>query len=247
MGRRKRNSKRIIPDSDLIIWRESFLKKLAELKAVELDAPEYLLEQGNSKIGFRSIEFEKVWVWNLPPVVSCPGSSKWCLSHCYNADQREDKFPIQSWLQNWSSYLQFREQTEAYILNELNSSNAKSIMRIHSSGDFFSNDYIEMWINIVSSRPSVMFWAYTRSWADSNLLKSLEKLRKLPNMQLFASVDSTMIEPPKNWRLSYVYSKDAEIDLRGLICPEQSDGSIKCIDCKYCITKGEGNVLFALH
>lgn len=38
-------------------------------------------------------------------------------------------------------------------------------MRIHSSGDFFSQKYAEAWIAIVNRLPNITFWAPTRIWA----------------------------------------------------------------------------------
>lgn len=38
-------------------------------------------------------------------------------------------------------------------------------MRIHSSGDFYSPDYADAWIDVANAVPQVMFWAPTRTWA----------------------------------------------------------------------------------
>lgn len=37
--------------------------------------------------------------------------------------------------------------------------------RIHSSGDFFSHEYAEAWIEIANRTPEVTYWAPTRTWA----------------------------------------------------------------------------------
>lgn len=38
-------------------------------------------------------------------------------------------------------------------------------MRVHSSGDFFSQAYAKAWIEIANRLPEVLFWAPTRTWA----------------------------------------------------------------------------------
>ena len=39
---------------------------------------------------------------------------------------------------------------------------AKAV-RIHMSGDFYSQDYFDMWLQICKENPNVEFWAYTKS------------------------------------------------------------------------------------
>jgi len=36
-------------------------------------------------------------------------------------------------------------------------------IRIHASGDFFNQEYFDMWLELARSRPDVEFWAYTKS------------------------------------------------------------------------------------
>lgn len=36
-------------------------------------------------------------------------------------------------------------------------------IRIHGSGDFFSQDYFDMWLNVCRENPNVKFWAFTKS------------------------------------------------------------------------------------
>jgi len=35
--------------------------------------------------------------------------------------------------------------------------------RIHQSGDFFSQAYFDMWLQVCSGNPRVLFWAFTKS------------------------------------------------------------------------------------
>ena len=36
-------------------------------------------------------------------------------------------------------------------------------VRIHASGDFFNQEYFDMWIDLAKAHPHVEFWAYTKS------------------------------------------------------------------------------------
>ena len=42
------------------------------------------------------------------------------------------------------------------------------VFRVHESGDFFNEAYFEAWLRVANARPSVLFYAYTKSlpfWA----------------------------------------------------------------------------------
>ncbi len=45
-------------------------------------------------------------------------------------------------------------------------------IRVHSSGDFFSHEYAEAWIEIANRTPSVRYWAPTRTWAAAGWSKA---------------------------------------------------------------------------
>ena len=54
-------------------------------------------------------------------------------------------------------------------------SKMKSI-RIHSSGDFFSQSYFDMWLDVCNENPNVEFWAYTKS-----LNFWIKRINEIPN------------------------------------------------------------------
>jgi hypothetical protein len=116
--------------------------------------------------------------------------------------------------------------------------------RIHVSGDFYSMVYVLKWIKIIKACPQINFFAYTKSWVVRELMPSLEQLRALPNMQLFASVDESMPMPPEGWRVAYMETDDR---FRGMECLEQNGKMPDCKTCRYCYRKPAGNVKFLLH
>ncbi len=246
---------RVEPTSSLLMWRKSFLEKLSFIVPEKPNNPNKLcLENGNKKLGKKGKFYKSMYVWNLPSVVTCPGASSWCLKNCYNADMREDIFPVKKWAGNWWLYLNNPKILMKNIINQLNNTRKPCAVRIHSSGDFFSTDYIEFWINIVEQNKQIKFWSYTRSWIINDFKHSLEKLHSKSNIELYASWDSTMIEhPPTHWRKSYVFynENDANVfyrsNLNTFICPEQIGIAKNCASCNFCMKKINKDILFYFH
>jgi hypothetical protein len=117
--------------------------------------------------------------------------------------------------------------------------------RIHVAGDFYSSTYTRKWIAIVQALPDVQFYAYTRSSRVETIRPALEELRALQNMQLFASMDVTIIEPaPEGWRVATIEPEGRD---RGMKCLEQVGKAADCQACGYCFRKTRGNVVFQIH
>ena len=52
------------------------------------------------------------------------------------------------------------------IISQIKSAKSKNVIRIHSSGDFFSQEYINMWDGIIKEFPMKKFYAYTKRLND---------------------------------------------------------------------------------
>jgi hypothetical protein len=150
------------------------------------------------------------------------------------------------------------------------------LLRIHVSGDFDTVPYIMNWCNRLNERPDVTAWAYTRSWRVPALLHWLENLRAAPNMQLFASMDSSHSDmPPAGWRRAWIDGdprageplrfgafSDLAIWLgeadptviqrtadgtKSLICPEELGAVKDCEECGFCWKGQHNDVSWLLH
>ncbi|MFO6465350.1 GP88 family protein [Jannaschia sp. KMU-145] len=244
-----RSRSRIDPSSETIRKRKSRLEELAEIQPLKPKESKYQLELGNKKIGFNSEYYSAVFAWNIPPAATCPGRSNWCIENCYNGDDRPDTYDLKTWRQNWWGATNEPEVVKEAIVSQLRGYEDPTALRIHSSGDFFSNAYIQLWCDIVNRCPRTSFWAYTRSWTECDLKSDLEVLRSRNNMQLFASWDETMPAPPDDWRVSVVDAAPIGRKRALLDCPEQYDLSreINCASCRYCLLEKSGDVFFALH
>lgn len=70
------------------------------------------------------------------------------------------------------------------------------IVRIHTSGDFYSLTYLQKWYEIIRAVPRTTFFLYTRCWRDPMYRPLLRRLTKLPNVQVWLSCDVDTGRPP---------------------------------------------------
>lgn len=130
-------------------------------------------------------------------------------------------------------------------------------IRIHVAGDFYSQEYINAWLQIVRNCPQTTFVAYTRSWNCAELLPGLEELSRENNFVLWFSVDSSMPQPPvvPGVRVAFLSCSDDDVpdypidlifrdnpktpakSLKGVrVCPyEQHIVDKKQIQCRKCL------------
>lgn len=251
----ERRLKRAVPNQVTLDWRERFLVGLSVTtehgRELLEEAP--VLEPGNRKTGTSGSLYAAMRVWNLPAIATCPAASPWCRRFCYNADPREDVFPLELWKRNMEWAEKRPDDLAEWLLMEIGRSPRPTGIRIHSSGDFFSARYVAMWNRVIAGSADVDFWAYTRSWAEPTLLGSLDALRKShKNLQLFASWDRTMPTAPLGWRLSLVLESAADdahnTSIHGsLSCPEEFRDGPNCASCGFCVQRHSGHVVFTAH
>ena len=93
----------------------------------------------------------------------------------------------------------------------------KKEVRIHESGDFFNEDYLEAWIKVAQQMPNVKFYAYTKSIPYVKFAE--KKLKDLPNFSITFSEggrrDSEMGDV--DIKQAKVYNTPEEILKAGLI------------------------------
>ena len=109
---------------------------------------------------------------------------------------------------------------------------------------FLPGGIVEAWERICKAFPQTTFWGYTRSWVIAELEAPLRRLRDQCNVQLFASVDSTMPMPSPEWRVAFITPDKRET---GLLCRTQTRQCKNCLQCGYCFNTSKGNVIFKIH
>lgn len=189
-----------------------------------------LLKRGNGKLS------KKILNWSITPIKSCL-NCKDCMTKCY-AIQSYKQYPCvkSSWDNNFE--LAKSGAFEEMIIGQLKTTKATAV-RIHVSGDFFSQEYITAWERIATQFPEIKFYSYSKVF---NLL-NLTGLTSLPNVNI---INSIAADGKPNFG-------DAErIDLlkkEGYrLCPatKKKLGEIKCgEDCSLCLTHDK--VCFNIH
>lgn len=221
---------------------------LPDTRAVEISR----YGKGNLKIG------AGVYTYSRPAGAfyggTCPGSTSGCEAICY---AKRIAGPVRE------NYNRNVDDDVPPIPEDCR------LLRVHVSGDFNTTPYIENWIRRLTERPDVRMWAYTRSWRVSYLLPALERLRALPNVQLFASMDESHTDvPPPGWRRAWIDGdpragepinvqahKDDPVPRNlttfdgtmTLVCPEETKHRPNCEQCHYCFDGRRNDVTFLRH
>lgn len=149
----------------------------------------------------RDLKRDRIWVWSLPAWITtlpdgsrmntCPSAGV-CAQACY---ARKGTFRFRNVLEAHTKNLMM-------VLEDLNG--WKQIMnlelghpkfrgayvRIHDGGDFFSDEYLEAWLEIARENPETIFYSYT---------KEVVRFRKI-------------VEPACPPNFKYVYSYGGKYD-----------------------------------
>ena len=112
----------------------------------------------------------------------------------------------------------------------------RKIIRMHESGDYYSQDYLNKWINIAENLPEVIFYAYTKSYM-------FDFSKRPGNFVVRLSIDKTSTQEALDKTklfdgIAETIDKDATSTM--FVCP----GS--CKTCNYCLAPGL-DVAFHLH
>jgi hypothetical protein len=207
-----------------------------------------LLVQGNRKIG------SAIHHWDLPPVATCPGRSASCEEVCY---ARKGRYAFKAvrdrldWCYQQSKRADFAKRMIAEIKKK-----GVLVVRLHCSGDFYSAEYAQKWLEVMRQAPKVRYYLYTRSWRIEGIATVLEQMAALRCCRVWYSIDAETSVPakvPVGVRLAYLQTdKDEEPELLDLLfvvrrlrrhakcvslpllCPEQAGKAENCGDCGRC-------------
>jgi len=143
---------------------------------------------GNSKLG------DEIWSFNTLPVVTCPHASTACMDSCYAMKfLRLRKNVREMYYRNYE--LSKRDDFEDIVIGNIMSKDV-SIVRLHTSGDFYSFEYAQKWLNISKVCSGVKFYTYTRSWVDPEMLHVFKAMARRKDWSLWFSTDNEMGKPP---------------------------------------------------
>jgi hypothetical protein len=184
-------------------------------------------------------------IFNLPSGKTCPGKTRYCKEVCYARKaerlyKQVPRFRMQNYL------LSLTDEFVRVIKEELDRKKVKTV-RIHESGDCYSQEYYNKWIRIAMNRPDITFYAYTKSF-------DLDYYSTPNNLILWASLDHSTKPEEKDKAVklikeglfagwTYIENKGEREPGGALVCP--GDCSV-CDNC-YRKTGGRKNVWFKKH
>lgn len=230
-----------IKDQIISRWSRDFFEELTDRVVTDHGnyKPFRLQEDGNSKL------VGDILTFGLPAVKTCLNCSD-CKDTCYA--RRAERYDS---VVNYRdvNYQLAKEEPEVFKLlldaqideykdkvhNHRN--NDQVYLRIHTSGDFFSQDYLEIWKDLAEKHDDVKFWTYTKvsHLLDfSDLPENLNVIDSLPEGKLnYGSPE-------------YVHDLADELDSECTICPAVGSDEVKCVkDCTACVDQEQ--VLFYQH
>lgn len=117
---------------------------------------------------------------------------------------------------------------------------ALSLIRVHISGDFFSTEYIQMWIEIEEACLDTRFWAYTKNEEAEISFDALERFNIIRSL-----IPSVGMNYGKCAHIIEAYEKLTAMGIKTHICRCAIDKEQHCDNCKACSELMY--VLFLLH
>jgi hypothetical protein len=192
------------------------------------------ISTGNSKL-------QNTFIFSMPPVATCPGATDACKQDCY-AIKAYKQYPNvrTAWNHNQglSEQDNFVEIVADYLATELGSKRKTSKFRhfrIHESGDFYNQKYLDKWISIAKQFPAIEFLAYTKSgWLD------------------FSDCPANMVVRMSIWEDSNPRKVNDELPRATMEGMEQRKGAFhckptyKCAECRFCWASTK-DVFFTKH
>ena len=114
-------------------------------------------------------------VWSIPAVLTCPGATVMCMMNCYA--RRDERFPSVR-ASRIINYMISQQDDFEYVLykalrNQIYTNkgalrkrfkNKEIVVRVHESGDFYSDRYMLAWFHVAAKFPEITFFTYTKSF-----------------------------------------------------------------------------------
>lgn len=158
-----------------------------------------------------------VYEWNLPTGHTCP----FALECLVKVNRETGKFENKSNAykcyaaapERFPAVRNHRWKNYEYVINGNKPKLPKdcNAVRIHAAGDFFNQDYFNMWVEIAKENPNIEFWAYTKS-----LKYWINRINDIPkNLILTASYGGRNDELIDQYKLKHVKVIKNELEANG--------------------------------
>jgi len=179
-----------------------------------------LLKRGNLKLSSRQ------GVWTLPRS-TCIGAGI-CRNFCYAKKMERMRNVRES--REWKLRETLSVDFTRHMIDEIMERKLE-VVRIHESGDFYSQDYLDKWRTIANTLPNVRFYAFTKAFQLD--------FSKLPTnftvIQSYGSCHDGLIDREKN--TSRVVDSETMVNYGEYLCPYGKTWFYKCGEtCAYCFS-----------
>ena len=177
-----------------------------------------LLKKGNKKLG------SNVWTWSTART-TCPCD---CVG-CYAKSGHYQRASVQNSLNRNTElarhYLDFLERA---LLAQLATLPDNTEVRIHAVGDFFCDDYMEMWRRVIKANPCKSFWTYTK------VRKYEDAFNDLPNANIVKSFARNKVNFGHCDHVMALHEELKEAGEKVYVCPCGVDDNKHCEGCGMC-------------
>jgi hypothetical protein len=147
-----------------------------------------------------------IYNFSLPAIQTCPmaGSCKqFCYANkgCYRFRQSKEFHQSSLELTKSGNFIKT-------IDDELKRCKSIKVVRIHDSGDFYSQEYLRYWVTIAILNPNIQFYCYTKSlhlnWSGALSLANFKRIQSFggqmddqidlskPHARIFDSLDDLL-------------------------------------------------------
>ena len=216
-------TKRIVKETGKFATkRQKYLPMVDVSKPVSVSA-------SNSKTG-------NILSFSLPPKITCP-NSKQCFSICYAVgmynNESQKNTPIA-----WERNLEIIEGDPERAIQELSKviqskingskrTKREVLFRIHVSGDFYSQAYLELWRQLALKYPDVLFYTYTKMYyyfknfdMPFNFKCLASFMESIPLEHAFKISDDVGLKMAYAMRIEEFKKLDKEVRSQFFVCPE---------------------------
>lgn len=171
-------------------------------------------------LSYENSKLHGIYIFDLLAVFTCRNCST-CRDTCYA--RKAQRLYVNTLLRRsymtWLA-MHFLAWLKQEIIAEIEKEKPDFI-RIHSSGDFFSQNYADMWTEIAKLFPETKFYYYTKV---SNILE----LETLKNMENVNQVSSILPEGERNYGdKAFVAAMVEKYGSKVKVCPYHAPGTEK--------------------
>ena len=167
--------------------------------------------------------------------VMCGGTCSCNCPGCYAQGGHYVKSNVRASLA-WRTFLcrEFLEWVEQAIKAQIQADHIE-YLRIHAAGDFFSNEYVMMWVRIAEAFPETTFWTYTKT-----AFTACKVFDSLQNCNIVKSIVSINGKSGVNYgKAGYIMALYQELKAAGKsvwVCRCGIDKNQHCSGCHHCAT-----------